>query len=120
MATKLIRMTRRDTGVAVTRRAWLGGAATAVVAIVGAAACKGEPLVCDGLPSVAPADVPLRKTLEYVDTSPQPERACDGCTFYTAPSAPDTCGGCKVVRGPIHPKGTCKLFAKKPEGAPAT
>ncbi len=30
------------------------------------------------------------------------------------------CGTCKVVRGPIHPLGTCKVFLRKMEGGAPT
>jgi hypothetical protein len=108
----------------VSRRGLLGTAATAALAVVGVGVgvtgCKKAPLVCDGLPGIAPADVQLRTTLDYKDTSPALDRLCVDCTLYVAAPTEDACGGCKVVRGPINPKGTCRVFLRKPPAAPPT
>jgi hypothetical protein len=106
----------------VSRRGLLGRAATAALAVAGVGAavagCKKAPLVCDGLPGIAPADVQLRATLDYKDLSPALDRQCVDCTLYVAPTKEDACGGCKVVRGPINPKGTCRVFLRKPPATP--
>jgi hypothetical protein len=108
----------------VSRRRLLGTAASAALAAagvgVGVAGCKKAPLVCDGLPGIAPADVQLRATLDYKDTSPALDRLCLDCTLYVVAPTEDACGGCKVVRGPINPKGTCRVFLRKPPAAPPT
>jgi hypothetical protein len=108
----------------VSRRGLLGGAATAALAVVGVgvgvAGCKKAPLVCDGLPGIAPADVQLRTTLDYKDTTLALDRLCVDCTLFVAAPTEDACGGCKVVRGPINPKGTCRVFLRKPPAAPPT
>jgi hypothetical protein len=49
----------------------------------------------------------LRSSLKYVDKSPSTERTCDNCKLYTLPTDKSPCGGCKIVPGPIHPKGYC-------------
>jgi hypothetical protein len=113
-------MRARTPEEAVSRRDLFGRTAVAVVALVGASGCKKKVLVCDGLPDIAPADVQLRTTLEYVDHTPQPDRACVNCTLYVAAPEEGTCGACKVVHGPIHPLGTCKIFLRKPEGGTPT
>jgi hypothetical protein len=102
------------------RRALLGTAVTALAALTGAAACRKKPLVCDGLPGLAPADLQLRTTLQYLDTTPVPDRACVNCTLYVAAPEDGQCGTCKVVKGPIHPNGTCKIFIRKAEGGAPT
>jgi len=106
----------------VSRRRLLGGAATAALTLVGVgvAGCKKAPLVCDGLPGIAPADLQLRTTLEYKDTSLALDRLCVDCTLFVVAQAEDTCGTCKVVRGPINPKGTCKVFLRRQPGGPPT
>jgi hypothetical protein len=40
-------------------------------------------------------------------------KRCSGCLHYL-PAAPNKCGGCKVVKGPINPDGNCNLYAAKP------
>ena len=103
------------------RREMMGRAFSALAVLTGSVACRKEKaLVCDGLPGLEPADVQLRTTLEYKDKSPQPERECLNCSLYLPAPAAGTCGTCKVVKGPIHPHGTCKIFIKMPEGGVPT
>lgn len=54
-----------------------------------------------------------RKTLAYVDSSVDPKRTCVQCVQWVAAKEDGTCGGCKVLKGPVHPDGTCKSFAAK-------
>jgi len=93
-------------------------AAFGVLAVVGAgaAACgKSEPkgLSCSDTTSLSASDAQVRTSLSYVDNSTEPGKVCAGCQQFL-PAAPDTCGGCKVLKGPINPKGNCKSFLAKP------
>ena|SRR6187402_3525662 len=70
-------------------------------------------LQCSDLSGLSPEDVKLRsETAGYVELSPDVTKRCDACLQFTA-GAPDACGSCKLVKGPINPVGTCKLFAPK-------
>jgi hypothetical protein len=92
------------------------GAALGVLTVFGAAACgKEQPkaLSCVDTSSLAFADVQVRTTLAYVDVSVEPGKSCTGCQQFV-PVAPNVCGTCKVVKGPINPKGYCKSFVAKP------
>jgi len=90
------------------------GAALGVLSVVGAAACgKPKALSCNDTTSLAPADLQVRTALAYVDVSMEPGKTCTGCQQFV-PIAPNTCGTCKVVKGPINPKGNCKSFVAKP------
>lgn len=51
----------------------------------------------------------IRTSLKYEDGSQMPGRTCDNCKLYTLPEI-SSCGGCKVVPGPIHPKGYCTAW----------
>lgn len=94
------------------RRLILIGASTA--AALGAVGCKkGPPSSCTDVSGLSPADVELRKTLEYVDRSPLAEKTCEKCQQWVAPASEDQCGGCKVMKGPVHPLGYCKVFVAK-------
>lgn len=87
-------------------------AAAAVVAI----GCKGKQApaaVCTDTTGMAPDDVAPRNSLAYQDRSADPARACDKCVQFIEPAKDGTCGGCKVLKGPISPAGTCKVFAAK-------
>jgi hypothetical protein len=45
---------------------------------------------------------------------PKNGQQCDACVQYIAGPKPGAPGGCKVVEGPISPKGWCIAFVKKP------
>ena len=97
------------------RRQILEGAlkGTAILALpVLQGGCGKKELVCSDTAGMSFEDTNTRKALEYVEPSADPARACDGCQLYK-PTSPDACGSCTVVKGPIHPKGTCKSFVKK-------
>lgn len=77
---------------------------------------KGEEggLNCANPPGLTPQQRTQRTQLGYVDKGPDPSRHCDVCAFWTDPESPNTCGGCTLGLGPVHPKGTCNSFAPKP------
>ena len=83
------------------RRQVLTGSVTAGLGLVvlGAAACKSEP------PPLACTDVSA--------LTPEEAKVCTGCAQYK-PGAPNTCGACILVKGPINPKGGCSVWAAKP------
>jgi hypothetical protein len=92
-------------------------AALGVLAVVGVGACgKKEPasLSCTDTSSLSAADVGVRTALAYADISLEAGKECDRCQQFLPPATADTCGTCKVVRGPINPKGSCKAFVAKP------
>jgi hypothetical protein len=49
-----------------------------------------------------------------LDTAADPIKTCDRCQQFLPPPAAHACGSCKVVKGPVNPKGGCKLFVLKP------
>ena len=96
-----------------TRRHLFAFGASALAAL-GASACKkGPPSSCTDVSGLSAADVELRKTLEYVDRSPIVAQTCEKCQQWIEPPSPDQCGGCKVLKGPVHPHGHCKVFVAK-------
>ncbi len=94
------------------RHLFLLGASTLTL-LASAACAKKEPDSCTDVSGLSPADAGVRTTLEYQDHSPFPDKTCAGCIQYVPAATPDQCGGCKVMKGPIHPKGHCKVWAKK-------
>lgn len=65
---------------------------------------------CPHQDSLNEQDQAIRKSLKYVDASTIDGRTCDNCKLYTLPAPGTLCGGCKVVPGPIHPKGYCTAW----------
>jgi hypothetical protein len=99
------------------RRAVLRRLTVCLVGAVGAvAACqRGQELgpECEAQGELSEADVRMRTTLEYFDLASDPKKACTECRQFVPAPQGNACGTCKLVRGAIHPKGTCKVFAPK-------
>jgi hypothetical protein len=88
-------------------------AALGLFAVVGTACGKEQKVLsCTDTMSLSAADAAVRTSLAYQDKSPEPGKSCTGCQQFI-PAAPDACGTCKVLKGPINPAGYCKSFAPK-------
>lgn len=87
----------------------------ALAALGGAACSKASAAAsCTDTAGLGADDAQARVAMEYVDRAASPAKACSSCQQWlpTGPAgAPAGCGGCRVLKGPIHPSGTCKLFA---------
>jgi hypothetical protein len=68
---------------------------------------------CTDLTGLTEDEKQLRATFEYVAKTPDPEKLCTNCGFWVEPEAGAPCGGCKVIKGPIHPGGYCKTWVVK-------
>jgi len=101
-----------------TRRATLRLLAAVPVAASVLSACgkKTEPDSCQDVGALSEAEKTGRSALQYTDKSPQGDKRCDNCNFWQPPSDPAQCGGCQLVKGPIHPKGYCTAYAAKAAG----
>ncbi len=103
----------------VTRREMLRKSLMISIVATGTAAlgigCKSAPkeLHCDDTTGQAPVDVATRKALEYVDKTADPNKDCVGCLQYVAAADDAHCGGCKMFKGPVNPKGYCKVWTTK-------
>ena len=77
-------------------------------------ACKkDEALTCTNTSGLPAADLATRTTMNYVDRSADPNKACSRCQLFQA-AAPGQCGGCTLVKGPINPAGSCTAFVARP------
>lgn len=53
-----------------------------------------------------------RRTLGFVEVSPNPEKTCKGCEFFTATAG--TCGTCKLMTGgPVTAGSFCNSWAAR-------
>jgi hypothetical protein len=75
-------------------------------------ACQEKQFACDNATGLTPDGITVRQNLAYVDRSKLPEQRCDNCQQYI-PAAAGQCGGCKVMPGPTHPLGFCKVWAER-------
>ena len=106
-------MTRRRMGRReVTRRALTvpGVAWAAPAALACSERAEDARLHCDDTTGMAQRVIAARRAQHYVDESPDAAERCDNCRYFQA-GAEGRCGTCRVLEGPIHPEGTCDLWA---------
>jgi len=53
-----------------------------------------------------------KQAMQYQE-QPKNGQACDTCLHWVPGPKPDAPGECKVVEGPISPKGWCAAYVKK-------
>ena len=75
--------------------------------------CGGSDLQCTDTSGLTAQEIQVRQSLEYVDATPFPDKRCSLCRFYTAAQSQSQCGGCQLVKGPIHPDGYCKSYVTR-------
>jgi hypothetical protein len=83
--------------------------------VMGLSACDGEEsgaLVCADPSTLTSAEQSVRRTLNYVEVSPDPARVCAGCEFFTAPAGGTGCGTCEMYGGgSVNPGGHCDSWS---------
>ncbi len=69
---------------------------------------------CTDTAGLTEGEVQTRQNLKYVDQTPEAGKLCNNCQFWQ-PDAPieGPCGGCQIVKGPIHPEGYCTSWVAK-------
>lgn len=77
----------------------------------GAPAAGGAELNCTDTAGLSDAEKTGRAGVKYVDKSEIADKNCSNCTLFEP--AEGKCGACKVVKGPINPKGYCITWAAK-------
>ena len=68
---------------------------------------------CADTSGLTEAELTMRTNLKYVAESPEEGKLCDNCNFWTDPEAGQACGGCQLIKGPIHAKGYCISWVAK-------
>jgi hypothetical protein len=87
----------------------LGG----VAFVLGCDRAAALPKSCEDVTALSDDERAARSALAYADRTTKPDRACSSCVQWGAPNGAGACGGCKLLKGPIHPQGTCKAFAAR-------
>lgn len=91
-----------------TRRDWLAVAPVALLGTV--SACQEKEYACSSTTGLMPEGLVVRQKLAYIDRTKNLEQRCDNCQQYVPAPAAGQCGGCKVMPGPAHPLGYCKVW----------
>lgn len=68
---------------------------------------------CDDVSGLTEQEKKTRESLKYVEKSPEPQKNCANCSLYQLPKDGEFCGGCSVLKGPVHPQGYCTAWAPK-------
>jgi hypothetical protein len=87
--------------------------APVAASVISACGKKNEPDSCQDVSGLSESEKTGRSAMQYTDKTPQNDKRCEICNFWQPPSDPAQCGGCQLVKGPIHPKGYCTAFAPK-------
>lgn len=75
------------------------------------AAAEEESAGCMDTTGLTEQEIGMRNSLQYVDETPDPEKLCSNCSLYLPAEAGASCGGCNLLKGPIHPDGYCISWA---------
>ena len=65
------------------------------------------------IPVVAAAAGTVAKAAMQYQDHPKGDQDCSNCLQFVPGKAPQAMGECKVVAGPISPKGWCVAYVKK-------
>jgi hypothetical protein len=66
---------------------------------------------CPGYADLSEEQISVRRTLNYVDQSPQAGQYCYNCRFVIENGEYGNCQGCQLFAGPVAPQGWCSSWA---------
>jgi hypothetical protein len=89
-------------------------AAPATFAALALSCAKKEPDACTSTLGLTQEEIKTRTSLGYRDREGDANKTCVKCTQYVEPKSIEDCGTCKVLKGPVHPRGGCNVFTPKP------
>lgn len=72
---------------------------------------------CNDLSGLTEREISMRDQLNYIAQSEDPKQVCKNCRFWLPAQPGDNCGGCQLIKGPIHPNGWCKSWMALAAGA---
>jgi hypothetical protein len=65
---------------------------------------------CADVSGLTEAEIQTRRNFNYVGQTPYPDQRCDNCQLWVEPAPGQTCGGCRIMEGPINPAGWCTAW----------
>lgn len=68
---------------------------------------------CHGTSRLSEAALKTRETFKYEKRASDPQKLCKSCNFWQPPAPGELCGECTLVKGPIHPSGSCMSWVEK-------
>jgi hypothetical protein len=94
------------------RRSLLVGSVS-LFGVLAGTACQKGPSFCNDVSSLKPDEVSAREALGYEELSTHPGQSCAKCQQYEPPPNIKDCGHCRVLKGTVHPNGSCRAFVAK-------
>lgn len=67
---------------------------------------------CNDISQLAPEERTTRTTFKYEPVAKDPTKLCVTCNFWIPDPKEGLCGGCTLVKGPIHPKASCMSWVE--------
>jgi hypothetical protein len=96
------------------RRDLLRGTVFGIGALTGLSACnRHKAISCAAVDGLSVEEILPRNKLLYSDVAADPAKTCSTCQQFVAPPSEDQCGGCKIMKGPVNPRGSCKSYVAK-------
>ena len=68
---------------------------------------------CTDLSALSATEIAIRDDFEYVSRSADGTELCRTCTYWRPSPRGDFCGSCTLMKGPIHPLGTCDSWEER-------
>jgi hypothetical protein len=68
---------------------------------------------CNDLSVLTKDELTTRTTFKYENRATDATKLCKTCNFWQPAPKGEFCGGCTLVKGPIHPLGSCMSWVEK-------
>ena len=68
---------------------------------------------CNDTSQLSPGELATRTTFKYEVRAKDPTKLCVTCNFWIPDPKEGLCGTCTLVKGPVHPKGSCMSWVEK-------
>ena len=68
---------------------------------------------CNDLSELTIDERTTRTTFKYQPIAKDPAKLCVTCNFWIPDPKGGLCGGCTLVKGPVHPKASCVSWVEK-------
>lgn len=95
------------------RRKFLTLAAASPLIALGASRALAEDAACYDPAALPMSQKGLRRSMEFVAVSTDPQKRCELCAFFTGAAG---CGKCQILNGPVAAASYCASYAPKAKG----
>ena len=68
---------------------------------------------CNDLTTLTKDELTTRTTFKYETKATDATKLCETCNFWQPSAKEELCGACTLVKGPIHPLGSCISWVEK-------